>query len=458
MRIAVVVTRDGLDGLERVQRASASGAEIVVVAPPALQPRFAGHEVRWISGAPHRIDPSTPHIVDPICAPLPTLLPSAAARAALGELHRDRPLDEVRFSASDAAGWLSGLGSRHAGELPGARLVVELAAGDEALAEPLRPGDPVESRMLKDAARAALEDADAAEGDGDAARRLEAAGWALGSPRLAPAWERGQARISIVIAHRDLPAYLPATLASARAQTVPCEIVLVDDGSSAAGLAVVDAEARRDPSLRVIRQANGGPGKARNVGARAATGDLILFLDGDDLLRPACAEQLAEALRRRPDRHLAVPVSRLFDDETGQTVRYYHPLDQSIASLMFICRAGGSCAMHRRAAFLDVQFTEDREVHTEDWDLWFRYIERGFDRRAVVPSVLFEYRQRKQSRLRSISAIEMVYELGQRFALHPSLLAGHAAEIRAFMTALKPMLLGQLTAFPPEIMSAVLEC
>jgi GT2 family glycosyltransferase len=456
MRIAVVVTRDSREGLARVQRAQATGAEVVVVSPPALQAGLTGHDVRWLSGAPHRIDPSTPHIVDPICAPLPALLPSAAARAALTELHRDRPLDEVRFSAADAAGWLPGLGSRQAGELAGARLVVELATGDEALAEPLRAGDPPEASMLNDAARAALADADAVEGDAAAARRLEAAGWVLGSPRVRPAWDKGEQRISVVIAQRDLPGYLPAAIASARAQTVPCEIVLVDDGSSPAGLAVVDAEARRDPSIKVIRQANGGPGQARNVGARAATGDLILFLDGDDLLRPACAEQLAEALRWRPDCHYAVPVSRLFDDETGATVRYYHPLDQSITSLMFICRAGGSCAMHRRAAFLDVQFTEDREIQTEDWDLWFRYIDKGHDHRVVVPSILFEYRQRKQSRLRSISDGDMLYELCQRFAHHPALLARHAAEILVFMKAMKPRLLGEIATLPPELMSAVL--
>ena len=454
MRIAVVVTRDGLEGPARVQRARATGAEVVVVSPPALQAGL-GHDVRWLSGAPNPVDRSTPHIVDPITAPLPALLPSAGARAALTELHRDRPLDEVRLSAADAAGWLPGLGSRQAGELGGARLVVELAAGDEALAQPLRAEDPPETTMLKDAARAALEDADAVEGDARARGGLHAAGWVLGSPRVRPAWEHGQARISVVIAHRDLPDYLPAALASARAQTVACEIVLVDDGSSPAGLAVVDAEARRDPTLKVIRQANRGPGSARNVGARAATGDLILFLDGDDLLRPACAEQLAEALRWRPDRHYAVPVSRLFDDRTGQTVRYYHPLDQSITSLMFICRAGGSCAMHRRAAFLEVQFTEDREIHTEDWDLWFRYIENGYVHRVVVPSILFEYRQRAQSRLRSISDAEMIYELCQRFVHHPSLLARHAAEIAVFMKAMKPWLLGRVAMPAPELMTAV---
>jgi hypothetical protein len=81
---------------------------------------------------------------------------------------------------------------------------------------------------------------------------------------------------------------------------------------------------------------------------------------------------------------------------------------------------------------------------------------QGYDHRVVVPSILFEYRQRNQSRLRSISDADMLYELCQRFAHHPALLARHAAEILVFMKAMKPRLLGEIATLPPELMSAVL--
>lgn len=62
------------------------------------------------------------------------------------------------------------------------------------------------------------------------------------------------------------------------------ELIVVDDGSpepAAAALAGID-----DPRLSVLRQANAGPGAARNRGARAGRGEVLVFLDNEDRARP----------------------------------------------------------------------------------------------------------------------------------------------------------------------------
>ena len=67
----------------------------------------------------------------------------------------------------------------------------------------------------------------------------------------------------------------------------PIEIILVDDGSNDDTPKVLADLVRRWPDLvKVVRQANAGPGPARQRGLELASGDFIQFLDSDDLLLP----------------------------------------------------------------------------------------------------------------------------------------------------------------------------
>jgi len=59
-------------------------------------------------------------------------------------------------------------------------------------------------------------------------------------------------------------------------------VIVVDDGSTDTTPEVV----RDFPSVRYLRQANAGCGPARNTGVHAASGDLLAFLDHDDLWAP----------------------------------------------------------------------------------------------------------------------------------------------------------------------------
>lgn len=87
--------------------------------------------------------------------------------------------------------------------------------------------------------------------------------------------------ISVIIPTYNRARYLPEAVGSVLAQTrPPCEIIIVDDGSTdntgelAKGFPKV---------VRYIRQQNSGPAAARNRGLREANGDWIAFLDSDDL-------------------------------------------------------------------------------------------------------------------------------------------------------------------------------
>jgi hypothetical protein len=98
--------------------------------------------------------------------------------------------------------------------------------------------------------------------------------------------------ISVIIPLFNKDAYIDRALDSIAAQTHPdVEIVVVDDGSTDDGPERV--RRRRDPCVRLISQANAGPGAARNRGLAEICGDLVAFLDADDAWMPNYLENAA---------------------------------------------------------------------------------------------------------------------------------------------------------------------
>lgn len=100
--------------------------------------------------------------------------------------------------------------------------------------------------------------------------------------------------ISVVIPAYNRAKLLPLTLRSLLRQTAPAdEIIVVDDGSTDGTAEVVDSFGG---TVRVIRQANGGPAAARNTGFRASRGEFIHFFDSDDVALPNKHEVQLRAL------------------------------------------------------------------------------------------------------------------------------------------------------------------
>ena len=113
--------------------------------------------------------------------------------------------------------------------------------------------------------------------------------------------------ISVVIPVHGVADYLDRCLDSILGELGPdeqagaIEVIAVDDASPDRSGEILAA--RRDPRLRVITTpVAGGPGPARDLGAKEASGEYVWFVDGDDEIAPGGLAAVAEALTRlRPD-------------------------------------------------------------------------------------------------------------------------------------------------------------
>lgn len=107
-------------------------------------------------------------------------------------------------------------------------------------------------------------------------------------------------KISVVIPLYNKEASIAQSLKSVLSQEYDdFEVVIVDDGSIDGSVGIV--EAINDPHIRLIRQENGGPSKARNTGVKNANGEWILFLDADDELESGALEYFANLIRKFSD-------------------------------------------------------------------------------------------------------------------------------------------------------------
>ena len=106
------------------------------------------------------------------------------------------------------------------------------------------------------------------------------------------------ALLSVIVPAYGVQAYVRAAIESVLDQDfADVEIVAVDDCSPDLSGSILDELAALDPRVRVVHLAeNAGLGGARNAGVEAATGEYILFLDGDDTLSPGSLAAIADRL------------------------------------------------------------------------------------------------------------------------------------------------------------------
>ena len=108
--------------------------------------------------------------------------------------------------------------------------------------------------------------------------------------------------VSVLVSCYNYEPYVVAAVESALAQTwTPVEVVVVDDGSTDGSAERVRQRFGADARVRLLSQANAGQAAAMNAAVAAARGEVLCFLDADDLFEPDKCARVVAALREQPE-------------------------------------------------------------------------------------------------------------------------------------------------------------
>jgi glycosyltransferase involved in cell wall biosynthesis len=189
--------------------------------------------------------------------------------------------------------------------------------------------------------------------------------------------------VSVVIPVYNGEKFLAEAVESVRRQDHhPLEILIVDDGSTD-GTAEIAANLGGD--VKCLRQANSGPASARNRGLDIAQGDLIAFLDADDLWPDDKLKTQIDCFVRRPNLEVVmgrVQYMLLTEKSGGQEFKEF-----ALPSVGVNLGAG----LYKRSVFEKAGRFDPALRQSEDVDLFMRIRELGIEM-AVIDSTTLYYR------------------------------------------------------------------
>ena len=181
-------------------------------------------------------------------------------------------------------------------------------------------------------------------------------------------------KISVIIPVYNGEQTIRETIDSVLAQTFfDFELIVINDGSTDATLEIVTSI--QDPRVKLFSYPNRGLSRSQNRGLAHARGDLVAFLDADDLWTADKLEAQRKALQAHPQAAVAYSWTD-FIDEFGKSLGQGNHVTKNghvLADLLennFI--ANGSNALIRKEALISVGGFDASFHIAGDWDLWLR--------------------------------------------------------------------------------------
>lgn len=186
--------------------------------------------------------------------------------------------------------------------------------------------------------------------------------------------------------------FLADAIESVLNQTVPCELIVVNDGSLDRSLEVANMYAAK--GVKVINQVNKGLSSARNTAIMNMQGDYFLPLDADDMLLEHCVEKMEAAIKKfHPD--VVASSFKQFGVANEEVLLTQVP---TLADFKQANRIGYFSAIKKEALLEVGGYSPRMTWGYEDYHLWFDLFKRGKNL-CVISDILMLYRTKEISML-----------------------------------------------------------
>ena len=218
-------------------------------------------------------------------------------------------------------------------------------------------------------------------------------------------------KVSIIVPTYNRARLLQITLESVLAQTYPnIEVIVVDNASTDE---TPDLMKQYEGRVRYIRKpVNKGMTDSYNMGWQAATGDLLMFLDSDDVIEPRMIELEVAYLATHPEADFVY--TRFYNiDESGRRLQKVWLLPQGEAPRMLEQLVHGNfiwlgSTLFRRSRLEKVGPWDERCSLAQDWDMFFRLALQGC-RFACIQQPLGAYRHHLNNSTHNVLAVEQTW-------------------------------------------------
>lgn len=174
-------------------------------------------------------------------------------------------------------------------------------------------------------------------------------------------------KVSIILPVYNVEKYIEKCLESLVNQTYEnIEIIVINDGSPDKSQKIIDKYAKKYKKIKPLIKENGGVSSARNYGLEKATGDYIMFVDGDDYVSQDIVSKLVDVTIKEKCDITSSDIIKFYKD--GTTTYYKTNQEYSNDNIKnYIIGDSGPCAkLFKKELFNNIKF---RKLAYEDLDI-----------------------------------------------------------------------------------------
>lgn len=198
--------------------------------------------------------------------------------------------------------------------------------------------------------------------------------------------------VSIIIPVYNGEKYILESVISALNQTIPCEVIVVNDGSTDKTHDLLCGV----PNITYLIKNNGGTASALNIGIRNSNGKWIHWLSADDVLY----DNAVETMLKHIDNNEKIYYSNydIIDENSELIGEFIEPIERNFRTreerfkeLMGNYYGNGSSSMIHKSVFDKIGYFDESINHSEDYDFMLKAIKNGIDLK-LIPIKTLKYR------------------------------------------------------------------